>query len=202
MSKRLRCVNFLFIVFFLGVSCEKSNTDNNSNSNNPSTGVEYLFTITYDGTVYSIKGNTANDQGFQGPTVNKCIAQKAKFISLSITDVTNKNYVSGKPMSCNMNVVDNFVKGNNLMTVALSFVDFYKNKDACPGCNGGGDNRLPINITDLGTPSSGTLGSQNFVFGSTIKGSYSGTVYTVPAGSNKATVAHSLSINFICARQY
>lgn len=197
---RYRVFGFIAIMFSL-ISCSKESTNSNTNSAQLK-GVNYEFTIKYDSEVYSVKGNTANDEGFQGPTINKCIAQKAQFIYLSITDVTNKNYVTGKPMRCTMNVVNNFVPGNNLMTVTLSFVKFYKNKGACPGCNGGGDNRLPINLTDLGTPSTGALGTSNYVFGNTLKGTYSGTVYTVPAGSNNATVAHSLSINFVCVRQY
>ena len=165
-------------------------------------GVDYEFTIVYDGYTYKVKGNSAKDEGFRGPIVNECIASDAKFVQLSIKDVTFHNFITGRPMTCLMGVAGNFVKGTNMLTVDLSFVRFYKNQNACPGCNGGGNNQLPFNITDLGTPSTGSIGTPNFVFGNTIKGKYSGTVYTVPAGSNNATVPHSLSIDFVCVRQY
>jgi hypothetical protein len=202
MGRNKQIISIVKLLLLMSLfSCTRESLNNNGTT--PSnTGVDYGFTIIYDGYTYKIKGNTLKDNGFSGPIINKCIATKAKFIELSITDVTSHNFISGKPMKCDMNVVDNFVKGINMLTLNLSFVSFYKNQNACPGCNGGGDNRLPFNIIDLGTPSTGTLGTPNYVFGKTINGKFSGTVYTVPAGSNNATVPHSLSIEFICVRQY
>lgn len=195
----------LSITFILLQSC--SSGDSSSGANNATSGnVDYEFTFTFDGIVYKVKGNTQKDAGYNGPTVNKCIAQNAQFIYLSIKDVTYYNYVSGKPIECILYVGGNFTPGINMMPMQLNFgggsYSYYKNQGACPGCNGGGDKSLPFNITDLGTPLTGTIGTSNVIFGNTIKGSYTGVVYTVPAGSNNATTPHNLSIDFKAVRQY
>ena len=199
-----KLIYLLSVTFLMLQSC--SSGDSSNTNNTTSSNVNYEFTITYDRIVYKVKGNTAKDAGYKGPTINSCIATDARGISFSIKDVTYYNYLSGSPFECNLYVNGNFTSGTNLMTVNLYFnggyYSFYKNQGACPGCNGGGDNRLPINITDLGTPLTGTIGTSNVIFGNTIKGSYSGVVYTLGQGSNNATVPHNLSIDFIAVRQY
>lgn len=195
----------LTISFVILQSCSP---ESDSNTNNTTSGsVDYEFTVIFDGIIYKVKGTTSKDANYSGPTINNCIAKEAKFIGLSIKDVTNYNYVSGKPIICNLFSYSNFTFGTNFMEMTLSFNGgfydtYYKNQGACPGCNGGGDNRLPIIITDLGTPIAGVIGNSNVIFGNTIKGRYNGVVYSVPAGSNKATTPHNLSIDFKAVRQY
>jgi hypothetical protein len=184
-----------------------SDTTTTTTTTTTSGNVDYEFTITFDEIVYKVKGNTGKDAGYSGPTINNCFAKGAKYIDFSIKDVTYYNYVSGKPIECFLSLPSNFTSGINMMSMQLSFngvsnYSYYKNEGACPGCNGGGDNSLPINITDLGTPLTGKIGTSNVIFGNTIKGSYTGVVYTVPSGSNNATTPHNLSIDFKAVRQY
>lgn len=193
----------LSITFLLLQSCSSGS---DSNNNITTSNVDYEFTVVFDGIVYKVKGNTAKDSGNKGPTVNNCIAKRSQELYFSIQDVTYHNYVSGNPFECFIDVKGNFISGTNIMNVKLYFngypYSFYRNKGACYGCNSGEENSLLINITDLGTPLTGTLGTSNVIFGNTIKGSYKGVVYTIPQVSTKATVPHNLSIDFIAVRQY
>ncbi len=200
----MKKISVYILTFFLLTNCNK----NNENSNAATGNTDYEFTVTFDSQIYKVRGNTANDPGYKGPTTNKCIATNKNmgYIELSIQDITWHNYLSGNPFKCGISITPSFTAGTNLMTVNLYFNGFiysyYKNYNANPGANGGGDNRLPIFISDLGTPLTGVLGESNIIFGNTIKGSYSGVVYTIPSGSNNATVPHNLSINFKAVRQY
>jgi hypothetical protein len=59
---------------------------------------------------------------------------------------------------------------------------------------------VPLNITDLGTETIGTGGDT--VFGNTIKGNYSGTVYLQPIGVVSHSIPLQLTIDFKAIRFY
>jgi hypothetical protein len=186
-----KIIFFISILFILLQSCSSGDNSSNSSSNN---NVNYSFTIINDGVIYKVKGNTANDQGFKGPISNKCTANllNESGITLTITDLTNSNYVSGNPINIYLSGSP-LVLGTNYMSTNWYLTTQYA---------GASNTRIPITITDLGTPSTGSIGTSNYRFGNTVKGHYSGNYYTIPPGSNSATVSHTLSIQFEAVRLY
>jgi hypothetical protein len=190
--KKIVCL--LSITFLMLQACTSgdSNISEISNNNN----VNYSFTIINDGIVYKVQGNTSNDYGFKGPINNKCTANSPNGVSLTITDPSYSNYVSGNPINFYL-YNGPIILGTNLMQTPWNLYHQY----ATPGASGS-DTRIPITITDLGTPSVGDLGTSSYHFGNTIKGHYSGTYYSIPSGSNTATVPHTISIEFEAVRLY
>ena len=185
---------YLFSLAFLILQACSSDDSSNSNINN--NNVNYSFTIINDGITYKVQGNTANDYGFNGPINNKCTSTNPGGIQLTITDPTYSNYVRGNPLNFYLSSGP-LVLGTNLMQTPWNLYRQYAN----PGASGS-DTRIPITITDLGTPSIGNIGTSNYRFGNTIKGRYSGTYYSIPSGSNVATIPHTLSIEFEAVRLY
>ncbi len=179
---------YLLSIAFLMLQYCYSGDSSSSSSNN----VNYSFTIINDGIVYKVQGNTANDYGFAGPVNNECTAISPGGLRFTITDPTYSNYLTGNPIDLNL-YSGPLVLGTNLMSTSWYLTTQYA---------GPSNGRIPINITDLGTPSIGDLGTSNYRFGNTIKGNYSGTYYTKPSGSNIATVPHTLSIEFEVVRLY
>lgn len=169
-------------------------SDDSSNINN--NNVNYSFTIINNGITYKVQGNTANDYGFNGPINNKCTSTNPGGIQLTITDPTYSNYVRGNPLNFYLSSCS-LVLGTNLMQTPWNLYGQYAN----PGASGS-DTRIPITITDSGTPSIGNIGTSNYRFGNTIKGRYSGIYYSIPSGSNVATIPHTLSIEFEAVRLY
>jgi hypothetical protein len=188
----MKKIIFLLSITFLILQSCSSGDSSSSTSNN----VNYSFTIINDGIVYKVQGNTANDYGYSGPINNKCTSSNPGGIQLTITDPTYNNYVTGNPVNFYLSSGP-LVLGTNLMQTPWNLYRQYAN----PGASGA-DTRIPINITDLGTPSIGDIGTSNYRFGNTIKGSYSGTYYSKPSGSNIATIPHTLSIEFEAVRLY
>lgn len=192
-----KLIYLLSITFLMLQSCSSGDKNSDSSTDNKSNNVDYKFTYIIDGNVYKVSGNTANDFGNNGPKSNLCTAYNAKQIVLSITDPTYSNFVSGSSFNIILNVPDNFGLGINKMSTNKNF---YK-QNACPGCSGS-DTSIQVEITDLGTPSIGDLGTPNFKYGNTIKGHYSGVYYSIPSGSNNATIPHTVSIDFEAVRLY
>ena len=188
----MKKIIYLLSIFILQSCTSGDSSSSNSNNNN----VNYSFTIINDGIAYKVQGNTANDYGFKGPVNNKCTSANTGGIQLTITDPTYSNYVSGNPINFYLSGSP-LILGTNLMQTPWNLYRQY----ADPGASGA-DTRIPINITDLGTPSIGDIGTSNYRFGNTMKGSYSGTYYSKPSGSNIATIPHTLSIEFEAVRLY
>jgi hypothetical protein len=188
------------ITFLILQACSSNESNSNTNSTTSSGNVDYEFNVTIDNYVHKVKGNTANDEGFKGPLKNKCTATGAWSIALSITDVSYSNYVTGIPNSFTLfaSSPTNFVLGTNYMNTTIPY---YKNYGASPGA-AAANNAIPVIITDLGTSSTGTLGTSNYRYGNTIKGYYKGVLYSLPAGSNNATEPHNVSIDFKAVRLY
>ena len=193
-----KAICLLGIIFLTLQSCSSGDSSNSSSNNNSSNNnVNYSFTIINDGIVYKVQGNTANDYGFKGPVNNKCTASIPGQVYLTITDPTYSNYVAGNPMTFLLSSVNPLTLGTNLMDTSWNLYHQYAN----PGASGA-DTKIPIIITDLGTPSVGDKGTPNYHFGNTIKGHYNGTYYSIPPGSNVATVPHTISIEFEAVRLY
>ena len=67
-------------------------------------------------------------------------------------------------------------------------------------------NRIPISITDLGSTSTNSEGNggsnyNQYIFGQTLKGNYSGTIY-LQGNNGQFTVPVQLSIDFKALRRY
>ena len=194
---------FLTIATLSLISCSSDNNSDNSTGSN----VDYEFTITVDGVVHKVKGNTAN--GIPKGSVlapdtfnwidNTCIAQISSQILLGINDITEPNYVSGQHLTAYL-YFNNLALGVNQMVYpsniqiageALSF-----STTSGSTVNSG----LPITITDLGTNIIKDYPPYNF--GRTLKGNYSGTVYKWNPSTNQYTVPTQLSIDFKVLRFY
>ena len=189
--KKLICL--LSVTFLMLQSCSSGDSSNNKTTTG---NVNYGFTLTVDGKIYKVKGNTSNDYGYKGPNNNKCTAVGPNGILLTITDPSYSNYVSGSPVDFYLSGSP-IVLGQNLMQTPWNLYHQY----ASPGASFS-DTRIPIIITDLGTPSIGDIGTSNYHFGNTVKGNYKGTYYSIPSGSNNATVPHTISIEFEAVRLY
>jgi len=200
-----------------------SNGGNASNSNTPTTGnnVDYEFTITFNGQVNKVKGNTANGipMGQAGPYSNgysyinnRCywIASNP-YVLLSINDVSASNYISGQNINCQImiqNALLGTCQGQQVLLTGGAFDSVATSLGAVVGAGWSVTNgsthysfNLPINITDLGTIPTTNLG---FIsgFGNTFKGNYSGTIY-LPRGSSTGLIYDipvQLSIDFKAVR--
>ena len=227
MKKLILLLTFTSLLFSCSSDSNSSSSNNgNNNGNSFTNSMDYEFTITINGVVHKVKGNTTN--GIPYGTVNagvnyinnQCIIMDnsgQKYLSLQINDVTAPNYISGQNMLCILNT-NNLLLGNTVFSVGFSGT-YFSSLFASLGSNNGdwqtvngpqnyNSKKLPINITDLGT---GTLLGQipplpYYNFGQTLKGNYSGTIYL---GRNISTSPYliydipvQLSIDFKALRMY
>ena len=188
-----------------------SNGGNASSSNTPTTGnnVDYEFTITINGQVNKVKGNTANGipMGQAGPYFNgysyinnSCNWTTSNpYVVLKINDVTASNYVSGQTIYCQI-LLQNALLGTCQGLVGLSGGPLNSLSNSASFSF---QNYLPINITDLGTtPTINALNGAISSFGNSIKGNYSGTI-DLTVMTNSGTVIHypaQISIDFKAVR--
>jgi len=223
---------FLTIVSLLfSCSNDNNNTSSNNNGNSFTNSMDYEFTITINGVVHKVKGNTTN--GIPYGTVNSgvhyinnmCTAfdnSGNKSINLQINDITESNYISGQNIRCLLSL-NNLLTGSNQIDVSFfgSYFDtLYTNigqTNLSPGIlifqtASGPENmnlrgKLPITITDLGT---GTNFPQTYPlplynFGQTLKGNYLGTIYLrrmTSSGNITFDIPVQLSIDFKALRMY
>ena len=194
-----------------------SNGGNASSSNTPTTGnnVDYEFTITINGQVNKIKGNTANgipmgQTGAYNNINNSCYwIASLPYIYLVINDVSASNYISGQNLYCQISIPNAMLgtcqgnvvlSGGALDSVATSLGAY--SGGFWSVTNGGtiaSNHYLPINITDLGTFPT-TSGAGIYDFGNTFKGNYSGTVYLKNTTNHQYTIPVQLSIDFKAVR--
>jgi hypothetical protein len=224
--------NIIFIIAFTSLLFSCSSDSNNSSSNNGNNNgnsftnsMDYEFTITINGVVHKVKGNSRD--GIPSGTFgignisNKCLSiNNSSFgasVQLGINDVTTPNYISGQNLECLIQF-PNLLLGSNQATVyfqggyfqtlaaSLGTSSFYF-QTVSGSLNSAIFNKLPINITDLGTTSANYLGIggsgfNQYVFGQTLKGNYSGTIYLPNSTNNQYTIPVQLSIDFKVLRQY
>lgn len=228
----MKKIILLFSFFALLFSCSSdSENSSNNNGNSFTNSMDYEFTITINGEVHKVKGNTTD--GIPNGTVysafhsinNSCTANNGSYtqiISLKINDVTESNYISGQNLECGISF-PNLLLGINQASVSFTgsyFDTFYTNGQSnfVPGgwhfhtSNGlqtSNINNLPITISDLG---SNSLINQPYPlplynFGQTLKGNYSGTIYlrngdVNPLNLNTFDIPVQLSIDFKALRMY
>lgn len=225
----MKKIILLITITSLLLGCSNSgNTSSTNNGNSFTNSMDYEFTITINGEVHKIKGNTTNGipAGYTNlPThaiSNGCSISNganSKIMFLQINDVTASNYVSGQNLECQI-MLPNLLLGVNQAQVnfrgsyfdllctnlgaysigaGLGISDF----QTVSGVSNSTFKKLPINITDLGTTSSNTNPANMYNYGETVKGNYSGTIYLKASQfSSNFTIPVQLSIDFKALRSY
>lgn len=181
----------LILVLTIGLFHSCSTNNDTSSGNN---GVNYEFTITINGEVHKVKGNSSDGIPISsvgsGFVQNNCVASfspNGAGVQLGINDVTSLNYISGQNMQVQI-ILPNPLLGTNQAqlsftgayfdTLATSLGSNYLGFMSFSSVNGGSsNNNIPIIITDLGTPTTLVDNGSTYSFGQTIKGNYSGIIY-------------------------
>jgi hypothetical protein len=191
--------------------------------------MDYEFTITINGEVHKVKGNTTDGipkgSVFTGTHYinNQCEIFNSgvqKIVYLKINDLTTPNYISGQNMECQI-TLPNLLLGIN--EAQVQFMGSYFDSVASnlgaysPGSGAGFSlfqsvsgpynnniRKIPITITDLGTTSTNPNNhAYIYNFGQTVKGNYSGTIYlSSNSGLNNFNIPVQLSIDFKALRMY
>ena len=218
-----KLILFLTIIT-LSYSCSSdSNSSNNNNNNSFTNSMDYEFTITINGEVHKIKGNTTNGIPYGQISsyyqiMNKCYIENDHDLSLTINDVTAPNYISGQNLDCTISF-SNLLLGNNQATVEFSggyftqlasslgaYNSYFSFQSVSGAANFQIENKLTnFTITDLGTTSlTHTVFSiyDQYNFGQTLKGNYSGTIYLRNTTNFQFTIPVQISIDFKALRQY
>jgi hypothetical protein len=215
MKKTLTIIALALLVF----SCS-NDSSSSSNDNKASGNVDYEFTISINGEVHKVKGNTVSglpsgSGASQLYNNNTCLANNipsfGTLVDLGINDVTANNYISGQNIRCTFNL-GNLLLGENKVDVIFygkyfddlsaslggSVIGFsYQSTSGKPKAE---SNKLAINITDLGTTS--TLTVFPYKYGNTLKGNYSGTIYLLRKDLSTYDIPVQLSIDFKAVRMY
>jgi hypothetical protein len=220
-----KLILFLAVIALLFSCSSDSNSSNNNNSNSFTNSMDYEFTITINGEVHKVKGNTTNGIPYGSTTNiqhlinNKCfaiISGTTVISDLAINDVTTPNYISGQNLECliqfpnlllGSNQATVYFQGGYFQTLAASLGASSSYFQTVSGSlNSSIFNKLPVTITDLGTTSANYQGNggsnyNQYIFGQTLKGNYSGTIY-LQGNNGQFTVPVQLSIDFKALRQY
>jgi hypothetical protein len=220
--------NIILLIAFTSLLFSCSGDNNNSSNNNGNSftnSMDYEFTITVNGVVHKVKGNTTSGipygiiNNIQHLINNKCfaiISGTSVISDLAINDVTAPNYMSGQNLECLIQF-PNLLLGSNQATVyfqggyfqtlatSLGASSFYF-QTVSGTLNSQIFNKLPITITDLGSTSTNSVGNggsnyNQYIFGQTLKGNYSGTIY-LQNNNGQCTIPVQMSIDFKVLRQY
>ena len=178
----------LFLFFILSAvvlstylsSCTPNNPQPNPTPSQTNSNWKFKLTINgittrCEGSSYNINSNYCTLMGAGGSYLG----------TFSLNDLTASSYISGVLGSASfqlqypilgVNPITNFIIAANWPNSISSGYGGYAltlNGTMVPNSIGGGFLRLPINITDLGSP-----GNNDYItFGSPLKGNYSGTIY-------------------------
>ena len=193
----------LFYLFF-AITLLGCSSDDDSPSNN----VNYFFEVEFGEVINRVQGNSSTS--FTNGIIpwvngsNQCFGTTSG-VTLSISDITAENYVSGQNMQISISF-DNAQLGSNTGKI-VSFNGFYIEQYLeSIGSNGSFVENLGdgfsqrgeisnINITDLGI-----AGVYPDYFGETIKGHYEKVVYFRSINSGDFDIPVSLRIEFNAAR--
>ena len=223
---------FLTIVSLLFSCSSDNNNSSNNNGNSFSNSMDYEFTITINGEIHKVKGNTTNGipkgtvQSLTNYINNQCEVLQSggqKIVMLKINDVTATNYISGQNLECQI-LLPNLLLGTNEATILFSggyFDTIASNLGAYSPGSGGGfslfqsisgpynstlSRKIPITINDLGTTSTNPnmwSPTTPLNFGQTLKGNYSGIIYlSSNSGLTNFNIPVQISIDFKALRMY
>ena len=208
----------LLILSFLTLSgCKKADTDTNPNPK--AQNVDYEFTITINGVIHKVKGNTVNGEptifgNWYTTTDNKCYYDIG-YVLLETNDVSEFNYVSGKVLGCTIsfhnlalgvsNATLRFYGGGQggywtNLTDSLDVDDIY-GFSTTRGEYIGNGSTIPINITDIGNgPTIITNVPLVYNHTKTFKGNFNGILYMVRKKTWKYDIPINISIDFKAVR--
>ena len=192
---------FLLLSMFCCISCEEeAKLSPTSSSANP---VDYEFTIKLNGVTHKIQGNTSITVPIGGIGSNGCystsFSSSGTSIMLDLNDASATNYITGQTLGFNISF-DNLLLGNSIANVsslsygANSYISSFINNTLVGAYNNGSyfqisstptldatPTPLTFTIADLGTPTvqnpMPTTISDMYIWGETLKGSFSGTVF-------------------------
>jgi len=212
----------LLILSFLSIlsGCKKADTDTNPNPN--AQNVDYEFTITINGVIHKVKGNTVNGEpttygNWYTNTDNKCYYEISfrPFILLETNDVSEFNYVSGKVLGCTINFNNIALGVSNAtlrfydvgqggywtnLTDSLDVDDIYGFSTTRGDDNWNGST-IPINITDIGnSPTLITEVPILYNHTKTFKGNFNGILYMAKKKTFKRDIPINISIDFKAVR--
>jgi hypothetical protein len=216
-----------FVALLYNCSSDSENSSNN-NGNSFTNSMDYEFTISINGEVHKVKGNTT-DGIPKGSVItgthsinNQCEIINGgvqKVVYLKINDLTTPNYISGQNMECQI-ILPNLLLGineaqvqfnggyfdtiaSNLGAYSLGLGTSFLYFQSISGpSNSTFQRKIPITITDLGTTSSNPNNhAYTYNFGQTVKGNYSGTIY-LSSNLTNYNIPVQLSIDFKALRNY
>lgn len=191
-------------------SCTPNNPQPNPSPNTTSANSNWKFKFSINGITYKAEGNNTNDY-FGGNFCHATGLLNSKDIYMKLNSIVSSSYISGTIGAASI-TIDNPVLGTNPYTSCslisfpwynnnlpqTSIVDGYSqtlNGPKLPNSNANFGIRLPINITDLGTPGN----NDEITFGNPIKGNYSGTIY-VKSGGTEYDTPVTIDIDFVALR--
>lgn len=204
MSTKLLTFSLLTALFLS--SC---NPNNPQPTPTPTANSNWKFKLTINGITNRAEGTGYNVNS------NYCVATGGAgtyVVSLFINDLASPSYISGSQGSaiislqypvvgvnpiayCNIGSVPwiNNVLPANALSSGYSLT---LNGTMVPNSIGASHLRLPLNITDLGSP-----GSNDYInFGNPLKGSYSGTIYMKSSMSSSYDTPVTIDLDFIALR--
>lgn len=215
----MKTILYIFITlttFYLTsilTSCTPNNPQPNPSPNTTSANSNWKFKFSINGITYKAEGNNTND--YNGGD-NFCYASGIngiKDIYMRINTLNSTSYISGG-FGAAVITIDNPILGTNPLTscVLISIPWYNSNLPiTSPSYDGysltlNGPKllnsnvtslgiRLPINITDLGTPGN----NDGITFGNPIKGNFSGTIY-VKSGGTEYDTPVTIDIDFVALR--
>jgi hypothetical protein len=209
-----------FIYLFLALLIVACSSDDSGNSSNNSDGVDYFFEVEFGGIINRVESNSSYELFVELPSWlygNQCYGSTAS-ITLSISDITGEDYVSGQNMSIAMSF-DNAQLGSNAVTItnfggfyieeylaslgvdeaALFLGGFVENEPTSWSDGQSERNKISnINITDLGTSS--TMNAGVVVATGTINGTYEGILYFSSSYASDYDIPVPIRIEFNAVR--
>ena len=187
----------LFFISLFITSCKKQEpTPPTPIFNN----VDYGFTVILDGVTYKIKGNTLNGTFFNTPPLkNISYFTGGRNVYLELKSIAEPNYISGNLLNIDIDFANNFnIGNNNPVTVQLS--NLTQGFTSSPTTTFSTATFNKINdfvITDIGVKSVYDNANGKWNYGTTLKGNYSGTIYTRTSNTNNNfTIPKPISIEF------
>ena len=212
----MRKLIYLFLALLI-VACS---SDDSGNSSNNSDGVDYFFEVEFGGVINRVESNSSYELFEELPSWlygNQCYGSTAS-VTLSISDITGEDYVSGQNMSIAMSF-DNAQLGSNAVTItnfggfyieeylaslgvdeaALFLGGFVENEPTSWSDGQSERNKISnINITDLGTSS--TMNAGVVVATGTINGTYEGILYFSSSYASDYDIPVPIRIEFNAVR--
>jgi len=181
---KTKIFSFIILTALLITSCTPNNPQPNPTPSQTNSNWKFKLTINgittrCEGSSYNINSNYFTLMG-AGGNFSGVFALNDQTADSYISGVLGSAYMALQYPILGINPITNFYIGstawiNNVLpsVTLMSGYSLTLNGTMVPNSIGGSNLRLPINITDLGSP-----GNNDFItFGNPLKGNYSGTIY-------------------------